>query len=168
MEAQAEGVIESCEVVFRGRRQLQARLRDDSGELLLRFLNFYGSTQKQLAVGRRVRVYGAVRVGSHGVLPEMVHPRVRVTVDAPLPARLTPVYPTTEGVPQSWLRRRIDTSSGILLPCNSSQCNATQVCFRGCRQTVRSIACPAASHTTADVGPSAARRSAAPLVEHRF
>ena len=108
VEAQAEGVIESCEVVFRGRRQLQARLRDDSGELLLRFLNFYGSTQKQLAVGRRVRVYGAVRVGSHGVLPEMVHPRVRVTVDAPLPARLTPVYPTTEGVPQSWLRRRIE------------------------------------------------------------
>lgn len=108
VEAQAEGVIESCEVVFRGRRQLQARLRDDSGELLLRFLNFYGSTQKQLAVGRHVRVYGAVRVGSYGALPEMVHPRVRVTVDAPLPSRLTPVYPTTEGVPQSWLRRRIE------------------------------------------------------------
>ena len=108
IEAQAEGVIESCEVVFRGRRQLQARLRDDSGELLLRFLNFYASTQKQLAVGRRVRVYGAVRAGLQGASPEMVHPRVRVTVDAPLPSRLTPVYPTTEGVPQSWLRRRID------------------------------------------------------------
>jgi ATP-dependent DNA helicase RecG len=108
VEAQAEGVIESCEVVFRGRRQLQARLRDESGELLLRFLNFYASTQKQLAVGRRVRVYGAVRAGLHGALPEMVHPRVRVTVDAPLPSRLTPVYPTTEGVPQAWLRKRIE------------------------------------------------------------
>jgi ATP-dependent DNA helicase RecG len=108
VEAQAEGTIESCEVVFRGRRQLLARLRDDSGELLLRFLHFYASTQKQLAVGRRVRVYGAARAGFYGALAEMVHPRVRVTVDAPLPQRLTPVYPTTEGVPQAWLRKRIE------------------------------------------------------------
>ncbi|MCU0938413.1 MAG: ATP-dependent DNA helicase RecG, partial [Burkholderiaceae bacterium] len=95
VEAQAEGTIESCEVVFRGRRQLLARLRDNSGELLLRFLHFYASTQKQLAVGRRVRVYGAARAGFYGALAEMVHPRVRVTVDVPLPQRLTPVYPTT-------------------------------------------------------------------------
>jgi len=108
VEVQAEGVIESCEVVFRGRRQLLARLRDDSGELLLRFLHFYASTQKQLAVGRRVRVFGAARAGFYGALAEMVHPRVRVTVDAPLPQRLTPVYPTTEGVPQAWLRKRIE------------------------------------------------------------
>jgi ATP-dependent DNA helicase RecG len=108
VEAQAEGTIESCEVVFRGRRQLLARLRDKSGELLLRFLHFYASTQKQLAVGRRVRVFGAARAGFYGGLAEMVHPRVRVSVDAPLPQRLTPVYPTTEGVPQAWLRKRIE------------------------------------------------------------
>ena len=108
IEAQAEGTIESCEVVFRGRRQLQARLRDDSGELLLRFLNFYASTQKQLAVGRRVRVYGAARAGFYGALAEMVHPRVRVASDEPLPSRLTPVYPSTDGLPQAWLRKRID------------------------------------------------------------
>jgi ATP-dependent DNA helicase RecG len=108
VEAQAEGTIASCEVVVRGRRQLLARLRDDSGELLLRFLHFYASTRKQLAVGRRVRVYGAARAGFYGALAEMVHPRVRVAVEAPLPGRLTPVYPTTEGVPQAWLRRRIE------------------------------------------------------------
>ena len=108
VEAQAEGTVESCEVVFRGRRQLVARLRDDSGELVLRFLHFYASTQKQLAVGRRVRVYGAARAGFYGGMAEMVHPRVRVTVDAALPSRLTPVYPTTEGVPQAWLRKRIE------------------------------------------------------------
>ena len=107
-EAQAEGTIESCEVVIRGRRQLLARLRDASGELLLRFLHFYASTRKQLAVGRRVRVFGAARAGFYGALAEMVHPRVRVAVEAPLPQRLTPVYPTTEGVPQAWLRKRIE------------------------------------------------------------
>jgi ATP-dependent DNA helicase RecG len=107
VEAQAEGTVESCEVVFRGRKQLLARLRDDSGELILRYLNFYPSQQRQLAVGRRVRVYGAARGGLMGT--EMVHPRVRVADDdRPLPNRLTPVYPTTEGLPQAWLRARIE------------------------------------------------------------
>jgi hypothetical protein len=35
----------------RGRRQLLVRLHDDSGELLLRFLHFYPSQQKQMAGG---------------------------------------------------------------------------------------------------------------------
>ncbi|HYM47453.1 MAG TPA: ATP-dependent DNA helicase RecG, partial [Burkholderiaceae bacterium] len=40
---------------------------------------------------------------------EMIHPRVRAADDAnPLPRSLTPVYPSPEGVPQSWLRKRID------------------------------------------------------------
>jgi hypothetical protein len=56
----------------RGRRQLLVRLADDSGELLLRFLNFYPSQQKALAVGQRVRARGEVRGGFLG--REMVHP----------------------------------------------------------------------------------------------
>jgi ATP-dependent DNA helicase RecG len=108
-EAQVEGVIEHCEVAYRGRRQLLARVRDDSGELLLRFLHFYPSTQKQLAVGKRVRLFGSVRGGLMGV--EMVHPRVRVADEASaLPQRLTPVYPATEGVSQALLRKRIAQS----------------------------------------------------------
>lgn len=106
-EVQIEGEIVHCEVVFRGRRQLVATLRDVSGELLLRFLNFYPSQQKQLTPGRRVRVLGAVRGGMLGL--EMVHPSIRaVDLDRPLPQRLTPVYPTTAGLPQSWLRKRIE------------------------------------------------------------
>ena len=37
---------------------LLVRLADDSGELLLRFLNFYGSQQKSWAPGVRLRVRG--------------------------------------------------------------------------------------------------------------
>ena len=107
VEAQVEAEVIRCDVVFRGRRQLIATVRDDTGELLLRFINFYSSQQKQLAVGRRVRALGAVRGGVLGV--EMVHPAVRAAeIDRPLPQRLTPVYPSTEGVPQSWLRKRIE------------------------------------------------------------
>ncbi len=106
-DAQVEGEVMDAEVVERGRRQFVARLRDASGELLLRFIYFYPSHQKQLAVGRRVRALGQVRGGMLGV--EMVHPSIRAAdVDRPLPTRLTPVYPTTEGVTQSWLRNRIE------------------------------------------------------------
>ncbi|MBK9244926.1 MAG: ATP-dependent DNA helicase RecG [Burkholderiales bacterium] len=105
-EQQAEGEVVACEVTVRGRRQLLVRLADESGELLLRFFHFYPSTRQQLAVGRRVRVYGPVRGGPMGL--EIVHPRVHAAhAGEPLPQRLTPVYPSTEGVGQAWLRARI-------------------------------------------------------------
>jgi ATP-dependent DNA helicase RecG len=104
--AQAEGVISQVQVAPRGRRQLVVRLRDEGGELVLRWIHFYASQQAQLTVGRRVRVLGQVRAGPMGL--EMMHPQVRAAgEDKPLPERLTPVYPAVEGVPQSWLRRRI-------------------------------------------------------------
>jgi ATP-dependent DNA helicase RecG len=54
-----------------------------------------------------VRAFGAVRGGLAGA--EMVHPRVRrVDESTPLPRALTPIYPAPEGVPQAWLRTRID------------------------------------------------------------
>ncbi len=106
-EQQAEGEVMASEIAVRGRRQLVVRLADASGELLLRFFHFYPSTRQQLAAGRRVRVFGLVRGGQMGL--EMVHPRVRSARDGlPLPQRLTPIYPTTEGVSQSWLRTRIE------------------------------------------------------------
>jgi ATP-dependent DNA helicase RecG len=105
--AQVEGDVVAADVVYRGRRQFHVTLRDASGKLVLRFLHFYPSHTKQLAVGRRVRVYGTVRSGLAG--SEMVHPRVQAAdVPRALPGALTPVYTAPEGVPQSWLRKRIE------------------------------------------------------------
>jgi ATP-dependent DNA helicase RecG len=104
--AQIEAEIASCEIVARPRRQLVAHLRDDSGTLLARWLNFYPSLQKQLAPGRRMRLFGEARSGFRGT--EMVHPRLNaVTKDTPLPRTLTPVYPTTVGLGQASLRKLI-------------------------------------------------------------
>ncbi len=106
-EAQVEAEILSADVVYHGKRQLRVNVRDDTGQLMLRFLNFYSSQLKQMAVGRRIRIFGVVRSGLAG--DEMIHPRVRASDDSnPLPRTLTPVYPSPEGVPQSWLRKRID------------------------------------------------------------
>ncbi len=104
--AQVEGLIESTEIAYRPRRTLLVRLRDDSGTLHMRFLNFYGSQVKALSAGKRLRVSGEPRGGFFGA--EMIHPRYRVVAPGvPLPVALTPVYPATAGVGQGTLRRLI-------------------------------------------------------------
>ena len=106
-ESQVEAEVVSADVVYRGKRQLRVTVRDETGQLMLRFLNFYSSQLKQMAVGRRFRIFGVVRGGLAG--DEMIHPRMRACDNAdPLSKSLTPVYPSPEGVPQSWLRKRID------------------------------------------------------------
>lgn len=103
---QVEGVVTSCEVAFRPRRQLVVTISDESGQLVMRFLNFYGSQVKQMAEGNRVRARGEVRHGFFGA--EMVHPSYKmVSEGAPLPSALTPVYPAGEGLSQTVLRKTI-------------------------------------------------------------
>ena len=103
---QTQGVVIRNQVMFRPRRQLLVTIEDDTALLQLRFLNFYPSQQKQMAVGAHVRVRGEVREGYQG--PEMVHPIVRaVTPDAPLPASLTPVYPASAGISQTIIRKAV-------------------------------------------------------------
>ena len=103
---QVEGVVRDNRIEARGRRQLIVRLHDGSGEVLLRFLNFYGSQQKSWGVGVRLRVRGELRNGFFG--REMVHPQVRIVQEgAPLAQALTPVYPTTAGLPQAYLRKAV-------------------------------------------------------------
>ncbi|MFN0038434.1 MAG: ATP-dependent DNA helicase RecG [Burkholderiales bacterium] len=101
---QIEAAVIETDVKFRPRRQLVCRVSDGSGEVTLRFFNFYPSLKTALAPGAKVRVIGEIRQGFFG--GEMVHPRCRVLRgDAPLPRSLTPVYPTTAGLSQENLRR---------------------------------------------------------------
>lgn len=104
--AQTQGAVIRNQVLFRPRRQMLVTIEDDTGLLQLRFLNFYPSQQKQMAVGAQIRVRGEIREGFQG--PEMVHPTVRaVAVDAPLPTTLTPVYPASAGVSQAIIRKAV-------------------------------------------------------------
>ncbi|MFW7342634.1 ATP-dependent DNA helicase RecG [Pollutimonas sp. H1-120] len=105
MSAQVEGEVVRSEVQFRPRRQLHAIIEDGTGQLALRWLNFYPSQQKQVEAGKRVRVRGEVRSGFGG--HEMVHPKVSAAGTV-LPNALTPVYPTTDGLSQISLRKAID------------------------------------------------------------
>ncbi|WGQ37245.1 ATP-dependent DNA helicase RecG [Alcaligenes faecalis] len=102
--AQIEGRILSTDVQARPRAQLHARIADESGELALRWLHFYPSQLKQLQSDLPLRVRGEVRQGFHGL--EMVHPKV-TKAGQPLARALTPVYPTTDGLSQTQLRKAI-------------------------------------------------------------
>lgn len=90
-------------------QQFIATITDQSGEITARFIHYYPSVQKQLAVEQRVRLYGEPREGFYGGL-EFVHPRIKSgkTLDEALPQALTPIYPAGEGIQQRWLRKRID------------------------------------------------------------
>lgn len=108
--AQIEGRVADQRFVRTGRgQQLQAVVEDATGSITIRFLHYFPSIQKQLAVGSTVRLYGEPREGYYGGL-EMVHPRIKSgkAAETELPKALTPVYPAGEGIQQRWLRKRID------------------------------------------------------------
>ena len=101
---QIEGEVMHSEVLIRSRRQLLVTVDDGSDTCLLRFLNFYPSHQKTLSVGARVRVRGELRGGFLG--REMMHPHFKLA-GGELPGALTPVYPTSAGLPQVYLRKAV-------------------------------------------------------------
>ena len=101
---QIEATVTSSEVTFRPRRQLLVTVDDSSDTCTFRFFSFYPSQQKALAVGTRIRARGEVRGGFAGWT--MVHPNVQ-PAGAELPTALTPVYPSTAGLPQTYLRKAV-------------------------------------------------------------
>ncbi|HJR11008.1 MAG TPA: ATP-dependent DNA helicase RecG [Rhodanobacteraceae bacterium] len=106
--AQVEGVVEAVQTGFRPRPQLRVAITDASRDtLVLRFFHFRRQQAQQFAPGARLRCYGPVRHGQHGL--EMVHPQYRVLRgEAAVEEALTPVYPITEGLGQQRLRAVIE------------------------------------------------------------
>jgi len=105
-QALIEGQVEHSAIV-RGRRpMLVVVLSDGTGIINLRFFHFRNAQRTQLGRGTRLRCYGEVRGGFKGL--EMIHPSYqRLLGENPEPVsdRLTPVYPSTEGLGQhSWIR----------------------------------------------------------------
>ncbi len=100
--AQVRGVVEAVERGFRYRPQLKVAISDESHQTLtLRFFHFHRAQADQLKPGVSLLVYGEARYASNGL--EMIHPQYTRIADDDEPAledRLTPVYPTTEGLGQ--------------------------------------------------------------------
>lgn len=107
-----EGSIEHSEVRFGGRRKgrngrtLICYLSDGTGAVLLKFFHFNKSQQAALGSGARLRCFGEVRPGKN--MLEMTHPEYRrldSSGEGLLEETLTPVYPLSEGIHQTLLRK---------------------------------------------------------------
>lgn len=104
-EALVEGEITEVGLSGGARRSFKVWLRGDQVDgLLLRFFHYARHQLQTLKPGVRVRCYGEVRQGPSSL--EMVHPEYRIQsdgADASVEQRLTPLYPSTEGLQQaSW------------------------------------------------------------------
>ncbi|MBD8872797.1 ATP-dependent DNA helicase RecG [Rhodanobacter sp. DHB23] len=116
--AQVVGTVEAVERGFRYRPQLKVALADDSRQALqLRFFHFNRAQAEQLAPGARLLCFGEVRHAAQGL--EMVHPQYRRLAageEAAVEDRLSPVYPTTEGLGQKRLAGVIAKALALLPP----------------------------------------------------
>jgi len=103
---QIEAKIINVEVSYRPRRNLTVYVQDITGNLKLRFINFYPSQIKQFEEGKILRIYGEIKLNSFTF--EMIHPKYEViSIDTPLKNFYTPVYPSTEGLSQKLIFKLI-------------------------------------------------------------
>lgn len=109
------GSVEYTDLSQRGRSSVICRISDDSGLLALRFFHFSVQQIQQLKPGVMLSCFGEIRQGFNGL--EMIHPEYRVLHpgDDPTDATLTPVYPLTEGLGQSMLRKAIKQALALCL-----------------------------------------------------
>ncbi len=101
-----EGEVEHAAIVRGRRAMLLVVIADGTGRITLRFFHFRAAQKQQFSKGTRVRCYGEVRGGYQGL--DMVHPsykRILSEQDEAVSDRLTPVYPSVEGLGQaSWIK----------------------------------------------------------------
>lgn len=112
---QVEGTIELTQVRFGKRRSLLCRISDGTGALTLRFFYFSKAQQERLQRGMKLRCFGQARYGAQTL--EMVHPEYQVLAsdqELPVDETLTPVYPATEGLQQSTLRKLTTQALAVL------------------------------------------------------
>lgn len=122
MYAAVQGEVSDCQMMFTPRRALICQLTDSSGMLTLRFFNFSAAMKNSLAIGQQLWIYGETRRGRYGL--EMVHPEYKTCSSEHSKTgqpTLTPVYPTTEGLHQSVLRKLTTQALALLENCQLAE-----------------------------------------------
>lgn len=110
-----EGKVVAADIAFGRRRSLVCRLQDGTGTTTLRFFHFSAAQKQQLVAGVRLRCFGEPRRGAAGL--EFYHPEYKLLAgDDPVAVeeRLTPIYPSTEGLQQTSWRKLADQALGYL------------------------------------------------------
>ncbi len=103
-----EGHILAANIALGKRRTLRVHIADGTGVLYLRFFHFYPNQQARMKPGTSIRCFGEIKLVA-GQL-EMSHPEYILGASGSLPdaqKNMTPLYPLTEGISQSTLRKTI-------------------------------------------------------------
>ncbi len=130
-EVMVEGEVSDVQIGYGRRRSLKVWLSDGSGVaggLLLRFFHFSSQQLAALRPGVRLSCFGEVREGP-GAL-EMIHPEYRFRVEqleAEAEPRLTPIYPSTEGLQQASWRGLTDQALALLETLAPAECLPAEV-----------------------------------------
>ncbi len=95
---------------------LICEVSDATGSIDIRFFHFSAQQREMLSKGTKLRCFGEARRSYQRYGFEMIHPEYRMLNETPLPLAetLTPVYPTTQGVSQTLIRRLIDQALAII------------------------------------------------------
>jgi len=116
------GTVELTEVLMKGRRSLVCRISDQTGYISLKFFHFSAKQSNELTPGTLISCFGEVRFGYQG--REVIHPEYKIissTENITEPC-LTPIYPLTDGLRQSSLRKAINQALSFYLQ-NPDQLN---------------------------------------------
>ncbi|MGR9037327.1 MAG: ATP-dependent DNA helicase RecG, partial [Gammaproteobacteria bacterium] len=116
MTALVAGTVEHTDLLPNKRRDLISRISDGTGFVSLKFFHYTAGHYNNLKPGAFICCYGEVRYGFAGL--EMIHPDYKVIADpdeSVTESRLTPVYPLTEGLTQTVVRKAV---SQALKLCN--------------------------------------------------
>ena len=111
------GTVEFTDVIVRGRSTLVCRISDSSGYLNLKFFHFTAKLKSSLSPGTLVSCFGEIRSSyqDHGI--EIIHPEYKIisSTDNITEDCLTPIYPLTEGLHQTTLRKSIRQALSLCL-----------------------------------------------------
>ena len=108
MTALIRGRVEFIDVLPRGRKGLVCRISDDTGSISLKFFHFSAHQHNSLKPGTLISCFAEVRHSYAGL--EMTHPDYQILFNPETTiteTRLTPVYPLTEGLSQTTIRKAV-------------------------------------------------------------
>ena len=106
MQVSVQGRIISCNVQMGKRRILKCQIGDETGRVMLNFFNFNASQKNSFKEGQLIKCFGEFKRGYQGF--EITHPEyalIQQRETAQAEEKLTPIYPSTEGLKQNGLRK---------------------------------------------------------------
>jgi len=106
MQVSVQGRIVSCNVQMGKRRILKCQVGDETGRVMLNFFHFNASQKNSFKEGQLIKCFGEFKRGYQGF--EITHPEytlIQQRESSQVEEKLTPIYPTTEGLKQNGLRK---------------------------------------------------------------